>query len=857
MIQAACAALVGAMTVVGMGAAKAACTTVNGSAPTALSANETVNCEGVGSDNLASTNNGITVNLAPGTHFGTGGPFADLIDLNTVQGSSFNLLSGGAVVLAEDGNTIKLTDGYLSGGQFAIDLDDGNEIWLTGVEAFASNSTILVDTSNFLVISKSQITGAQAGVSMGDNNMVTGDDIIIDVGGIGISAGDNAVVTLTDSDITAGTTGILNGLAGDIQLTNTNIIAGAKGIDVGAGTQLILHDVSIVAAQGGINGTVGFAVITGSSIDGGAQAAIAKNGTAFVIDSTLSGSVGFVTNDVNLPTVLDLTGTAVKGSSNSVEFGNVADTLVLNGGNNLASANGADGGGGTDNIFLRESGSEDEVFANFENLTMQGQDWALSGTSSFTDLAVEQGRLRVNGDITATGSTVVDAAGILGGNGNLTTPLLNNSGGVAPGNSVGTLTITGNYLQNGGFMEVEFDHNGLDLLKVTGTATLTGSPALIIKPIGGAGGAAGTFLVAGGGLTGTFGSVNFLGNGGATVIYENDRAKLFTAQPTGVVAEDAVVLGLGERVLSILGSEQMAHLGNNERKLWGTGLGLTGSRDAESGNAAYDYDTAGALVGSDLYADDGWRLGLGAGYGNTSVDIDDSAGDSNLDGALGLAYGSYERDKWFVLGRVMGGWHEVDSSRTIATVTDIEPPITAPPGTLPTTVTELEHAISNSDAWLLGTGVSFGANLPFEGGWKLSPRVNFDYVRQWHSDVHEAAASGGAIDIDGYSTSAFTASGQFRVGRTLDFAAVSVEPFVQVGVAQRIALGDRETEAEFQDAGADFDVELEHEDRTMGLVDVGAIVDFRNGIAAQLSYGGQFAGDGDQHGVIATIRAAW
>ena len=230
---------------------------------------------------------------------------------------------------------------------------------------------------------------------------------------------------------------------------------------------------------------------------------------------------------------------------------------------------------------------------------------------------------------------------------------------------------------------------------------------------------------------------------------------------------------------------------------------------------------------------------MGGGYGNSSIDIDESAGDSDLDGAIGLVYGSYEQDKWFVLGRLMGGWNDVDSSRTIATATD------------------LEHASSDSDSWLLGTGVSVGAHLPFPGGWKLSPRFNLDYVQQWHSDAHEKGGAGGAIDIDGYSTSALTASGLFRVGRTLDFDVVAVEPFVQVGVAQRIALGDRKTRGEFQDVDADFDVNLAHEDRTLGLVDAGAIVDFQNGVSAQLNYGGQFEHEGSQHGVMATIRASW
>lgn len=832
----------------------AACTAVNGSALNNLAAGETVNCTETSSDSLTSTNDGITLNLSPGLTLGTGGNFTNLADLNIIQGSGFSVFSGATALLALDGNSIKLSDGSISGDMFAIDIDDGNEVWLTDMEiASATNTAMVVGEVTYMVFTRSTFNANNIGISLGNDSRITGTDVIINAGGQGITAGNDAIVKLTDSRLTTGADAITTGTGGDVQLTNTDIVSSQKGVVVGNGSQIILLDVSIDAAQGGITGTVGFALIRSSEIAGGAQAAIAKNGQTTVVDSTLTGADGFVANNTAQSATLILTDTTIDATGNSVLMGNVDDTLILNSGNALNSAGGANGGTGTDQVILRGTGSEDEVFGNFETLTMEGVDWSLSGTSSFADISVESGLLRINGDISGTNSTVVLADAIIGGSGNLTTPLLDvTDGGVAPGNSVGTLTVTGNFSLNGGFMEVEFDDSGIDLLKVTGTAILTGNPTLVVSPLSGAGGAAGAFLVADGGLTGTFGAVDFNGNGGATILYTANSALLFAAQPTGIVAEEAVVLGLGEKVMGMLGGEQLAHLGDNERRIWGTGLGMLGERDAINGNAAYEYETAGTLLGGDLFAADGWRFGVGAGYGHTTIDVDDGAGDSNLDGGVGLAYGSYERDTWFVLGRLMGGWQDIDNERSIATVTE---------GTsalgLPITIAGTEQAVSESDAWLIGAGASVGANLPFEGGWKLTPRVNLDYVRQWHGDVREDGSSGGEISVDGYSTAAFTASAQFRVGRTIDLAGLSVEPFAQAGVAQRIALGDRDTEASFDETDDSFKLALEHEDRTMGLLDVGAVLDFHNGVEAQLSYGGQFVADGDQHSLMATIRATW
>jgi hypothetical protein len=830
------------------------CTSVNGSALNNLAANETVNCTGTSSANLVSTNDDITLNLSPGLSVAVAGNFTDLVDGNIIQGSDFFVLSGGTALLAQDGNSIKLSDGYLSGDMFAIDIEDGNEVWLTDMGLVSSAGTaMVVGDVTYMVFTRSSFEAANIGVELGNDSRITGTDITIEAGGQGIVAGDDAIVKLTDSQLTTGTDAITVGSGGDVQLTNTDIVSSQKGIVVGDGSQIILLDVSIDSTQGGITGLAGFALITSSEIAGGTQAAIAKNGQTTVIDSVLTGTDGFSVNDATQSATLILTGTTIDASSNSVLMGNVGDTLILNSGNNLNSVNGADGGTGPDQLLLQGTGDEDEVFSNFEDLTMDGEDWSLSGTSIFADLTVQSGRLRINGDIEATNSAVVLADAVIGGSGNLTTPLLDvTDGGVAPGNSVGTLTVTGNFSLNGGFMEVEFDDSGIDLLAVTGTATLTGSPTLIVSPLSGAGGAAGAFLIADGGLTGTFGEIDFNGNGGATVTYTANSALLFAAQPTGSVAEEAVVLGLGEKVMGLLGNEQLAHLGDNERRIWGTGIGLQGERDAINGNAAYEYKAAGTMVGSDLFAADGWRFGVGAGYGHADIDVDDSAGDSNLDGGVGLAYGSYERDTWFVLGRVMGGWQDIDNSRSIATVTE---------GTsalgLPITISSIGDATSESDAWLIGAGTSVGANLPFEGGWKLTPRFNLEYVQQWHGKAREDGSTGGEITIDGYSTAALTASAQLRVGRTVDFTGFSIEPFVQGGVAQRVALGDRATDAHFQETDDSFALALEHEDWTMGLVDVGTVLDFQNGVEAQLSYGGQFMADGDAHSLMATIRATW
>lgn len=99
----------------------------------------------------------------------------------------------------------------------------------------------------------------------------------------------------------------------------------------------------------------------------------------------------------------------------------------------------------------------------------------LSGTSTSTGtLSVVEGTLDAAGTIPM--STVVLSGATVLGSGSLGG--LVNTGRVSPGNSVGTLTVTGNYEQQStGTLDIEIkpDGSGADLLAVGGTAQLAGT----------------------------------------------------------------------------------------------------------------------------------------------------------------------------------------------------------------------------------------------------------------------------------------------------------------------------------------------------------------------------------------------
>ncbi len=91
----------------------------------------------------------------------------------------------------------------------------------------------------------------------------------------------------------------------------------------------------------------------------------------------------------------------------------------------------------------------------------------LTGQSSYTgSTTVESGTLAINGSITS--KTTVGPRGTLQGTGTITGDVFN-EGSVSPGNSIGTLTVDGSYLQGASAsLNIEADGSSSDLLKIIG-----------------------------------------------------------------------------------------------------------------------------------------------------------------------------------------------------------------------------------------------------------------------------------------------------------------------------------------------------------------------------------------------------
>ncbi|WP_314404081.1 autotransporter domain-containing protein [Stenotrophomonas rhizophila] len=346
-----------------------------------------------------------------------------------------------------------------------------------------------------------------------------------------------------------------------------------------------------------------------------------------------------------------------------------------------------------------------------------------SGVLDNTDLTISGGVVSFNGVQTG-GSTLVGAKGALQGIGRLGDTRV--EGIIAPGNSIGTLTIDGDYVQtaSGTYLAELAPGSRSDTLHVTGTASLDGTlkalPEVGIYYLG----EQFNFLQADGGVNGTFANVDFssfspflafsLGYGANGVQIDVARGNALasaavTANQLGV-ATSADSLGINQGLpkpltqlfpaqvgaaLDALSGELHAAtpmaLVESSRYLrdaalsrsvgarapgagdaaatgaWVQAIGGSGKLDGDANAARTQSNTSGLLVGADHRFAAGWQVGGLIGTGRTdSKQAQGRRARAEIDNTH---LGAYVGNQWGGFGLRAGlGYtrHEVDSRRELA-----------------------------------------------------------------------------------------------------------------------------------------------------------------------------------------------
>jgi|GEM_PF-1925310 autotransporter-associated beta strand protein len=438
---------------------------------------------------LEITNSGFDDSIGPG------GNFVGFMNNNTADNSASQVhLANGGIVGDLASITLSNTGTYQGSNTTSANL----------IGVFAGQQ--LYSVSDFHAGNNFTLTVSNAGTDnaeeQNNNSVGTVGSSQVQFDGVCV-IGNNASISLTNNGTNNDPTGIFNNIGvinGSQLLVNGNFTAGTilnisannKVINendpsnfVGylSASQLVFNE-SCTLNNGSIISAFNSGTVGNSQIIFGQGFNVASGSvTIQAINQGTIGSFG-----------IDIQGSNTGGSANIV-----LSNSSLNIGTTLSTFTVASLGGDSTSIVQSQpqliinteastqsqfSGVIQNFPATMSQLVKRGAGTQiLSGDSTYTgSTTVEAGALIMNGSLVS--DVQVNASGTLGGSGTFAGSIIN-AGSIAPGRSIGTMTILGDFTNNGGSYDLEVGANtSSDRIDVSGTSTINGGTVYLSSPDG-------------------------------------------------------------------------------------------------------------------------------------------------------------------------------------------------------------------------------------------------------------------------------------------------------------------------------------------------------------------------------------
>lgn len=481
----------------------------------------------------------------------------------------------------------------------------------------------------------------------------------------------------------------------------------------------------------------------------------------------------------------------------------------------------------------------------FPLLTISGSSPDFLGTTHI----FPSGVLSVTGSL-ANSPFLIDAGGFLKGTGIVGSTT--SSGTIAPGGSIGELTINGNLVLNPtSNLEITISPTTSSLLQVLGNAALNGTLSVISDTSGFFGlGNSYTILTNTGTQSGTFVFVNSDPNFTSTVTYlphsvilnlkvdqpflnfpyNNPNEESVGENLDALVASGALTGSspLGQAINSLANlsnatinnaldqmhpaafsafSELQAAVGgqlltmfhrrpvpycvcSGETRFWVQPYGNWLKEKNVGYELGFNANLKGAAVGFDTEITEGWTVGIGFTWNKTHLQWRKGRGNASIQGYYGAAYTDYSTDNFYIGLSCLQGFDNCKSSRHINF----------------STVHEEAHATRSNRETIgqLALAAFFGPGACF-----AFPYLNVDYFYLKEHAVHESGAPGLNLSVREHSQSTLRTEAGFavQVQDTNKNNTMCVAPLFGLGWAMELPLRRPPYKSNFEGQTIPFDIQ--------------------------------------------------
>lgn len=660
----------------------------------------------------------------------------------------------------------------------------------------------------------------------------------------------------------------------------------------GSGALTKLGDGTLVLS--GNNSYSGGTLISAGTLTGSAG----SFGSGAIVDN--AALVLHQTTDATLTNAISGSGSLTKTGAGNLTLGSnsYSGGTLISAGTLTGSADSFGSGAITNNARLI---LDQDSTASFANVMSGGGSLVKRGTGALElegdssvggGTQVQGGRLVVGGSAGSsarlTSNVDVASGATLGGHGVIDGNVTLVSGAkLAPGNSIGTLTVDGDVtLGAGSILEVESAPDGSsDRLISTGAVNLNGANLNVLAGTGNW--APGTFygIIQAASLTGSFAAVSsnlafltpelaYSATGVELTLERNDVSFISAGrtynQRSAAAGVESLATGTLYNAISLLTAEQaQAAYDNLSGELhastqgalfddsryvrdaigqrlraakgqastdailhtdadsgmtfWLQGYGGWGDSSGNSNTARLDHDSRGTLLGIDLPVGDNWRVGVAAGYGTSKLDVDARSSSAEIDSTSLTLFAS---GQWEALNLRVGAshaWNDIDSSRHVRV------------GSL------AEHDKASYDANTTQVFGELGYAIA-AGDFTLEPFAGLAHVKV---DSDSFKEHGGSTALRGNSEQDEVTYGTLGLHASTALTAVGSVPLALQGtLGWQHAFDDLDPKRQLSFAGGDaFTVKGAPLAQDTALAQFGVTAQVASGTTVDLGYSGQF-GDG-------------